>query len=222
VDDTDCSADQRCNAVFVCELRPGTDGGGLDATPGDGGVDSAAGDGSVDSGAGDSGMGDSGMGDSATTDSGAGDATVDTGVDSGPTCMDADGDGVTDCAGDCDDSDATTYPGAPEICGDGVANDCGATVDAGCGGIGTYVAKPPLGNNSNPGTQASPVATIAQGIRNAMTIGGGVDVYVAEGTYAEAVTMVKVSPSGVDMSLLAGPVTTRHISRASRIRQAPA
>jgi len=134
----------------------------------------------------------------AATDSGADAATdpatdsgADAAMDSGPVCMDGDGDGVTDCAGDCDDGDPTTYPGAPEICGDGIANDCGGAVDAGCGGIGTYVAKPPLGNNANPGTQASPVASIGQGIANAMTIGGGVDVYVSVGTYAENVQMVE-------------------------------
>jgi hypothetical protein len=37
---------------------------------------------------------------------------------------DADGDGVTVCAGDCDDADASVYPGAPQICGDGLNNDC--------------------------------------------------------------------------------------------------
>jgi hypothetical protein len=154
------------------------DGGGMDgAMPDGGGMDAA--------------MPDGGGMDGATPDGGGMDGATDAAMDSGPVCMDVDGDGVTDCAGDCDDSDPTTYPGAPEICGDGVANDCGATIDAGCGGIGTYVAKPPLGNGSNPGTQASPVATIGQGIANAMTIGGGVDVYVSAGTYTEDVQMVE-------------------------------
>ena len=40
------------------------------------------------------------------------------------------------------------------------------------------------------GTQGSPVATIAQGLTNAATIGTGTDVFVAAGTYAEDVTMV--------------------------------
>ena len=36
---------------------------------------------------------------------------------------DADADGVDTCSGDCDDADATTYPGATELC-DGLDNDC--------------------------------------------------------------------------------------------------
>ena len=38
-------------------------------------------------------------------------------------CFDLDGDGFTDCGGDCDDDDATIHPGAPELC-DGVDNNC--------------------------------------------------------------------------------------------------
>ena len=44
---------------------------------------------------------------------------------------DLDGDGVALCAGDCDDSDATTYPGATELCdGNDVDNDCDGSVPA--------------------------------------------------------------------------------------------
>ena len=39
---------------------------------------------------------------------------------------DADGDGFTDT--DCDDSDASVYPGATETC-DGVDNNCNGTID---------------------------------------------------------------------------------------------
>ncbi len=42
---------------------------------------------------------------------------------------DADGDGWTTCDGDCDDGLADTYPGAPEIPGDQIDNDCDGDVD---------------------------------------------------------------------------------------------
>ena len=59
---------------------------------------------------------------------------------------DLDGDGWTDVCGDCDDADATTFPGAVEICGDGGDNDCNGSaddadgdedgeVDLACGGV---------------------------------------------------------------------------------------
>jgi hypothetical protein len=49
-------------------------------------------------------------------------------------CVDEDGDGFrlqgrTCGPVDCDDHNPTTYPGAPEICGDGLDNNCNGTVD---------------------------------------------------------------------------------------------
>src|SRR5438045_3272904 len=77
-------------------------------------------------------------------------------------CLDEDGDGITTCAGDCDDTDAFTLPGGVEVCGDAKDNTCDGQPDEGCGGLGTFVAGDPArGNDANPGTQASPVATIA-------------------------------------------------------------
>jgi hypothetical protein len=44
---------------------------------------------------------------------------------------DADGDGVASCL-DCDDGSPATYPGAAEICGDGVDQNCNGIADDGC------------------------------------------------------------------------------------------
>jgi hypothetical protein len=40
------------------------------------------------------------------------------------TATDDDSDGFTECQRDCDDTRAGVYPGAPQICGDGLNNDC--------------------------------------------------------------------------------------------------
>jgi hypothetical protein len=42
---------------------------------------------------------------------------------------DQDGDGYTVANGDCDDSDASVHPNAPEDCGDGADNDCDGDTD---------------------------------------------------------------------------------------------
>jgi hypothetical protein len=111
-------------------------------------------------------------------------------------CLDEDLDGTTTCAGDCDDADPTTFPGAIEVCGDAKDNTCGGSPDSGCGGLGTFVAGDPAkGNDANPGTQAAPVATIAKGMANAAMLkastGNPQSVFVAEGHYPEAITLVE-------------------------------
>lgn len=43
---------------------------------------------------------------------------------------DDDGDGYSEHQGDCDDTNPAVYPGAKEICGDGIDNNCNGAIDA--------------------------------------------------------------------------------------------
>jgi hypothetical protein len=51
-------------------------------------------------------------------------------VDPRVDCNDDDGDGFSECTGDCDDAHAAAHPGGQEIC-DGLDNDCNGLVDDG-------------------------------------------------------------------------------------------
>jgi len=60
------------------------------------------------------------------------DASVDTAPETEPGCRDLDGDGHGDEAyggDDCDDARPDVHPGAPEVCNDGVDQDCDGAVD---------------------------------------------------------------------------------------------
>ncbi len=48
---------------------------------------------------------------------------------------DADGDGYRWCD-ECDDQSAAVHPGAPEICGNGIDDNCNGLIDEGCGADG--------------------------------------------------------------------------------------
>ena len=67
--------------------------------------------------------------DSDTDADGDSDVDADTDADTDTLDVDDDHDGFTENEGDCDDADATTWPGATEVCEDGAANDCDATAD---------------------------------------------------------------------------------------------
>ena len=54
-------------------------------------------------------------------------------------CPDNDGDGVTVCAGDCNDANPSVYPGHAESCSTSYDDDCDGYVNEGCGGGGSPV-----------------------------------------------------------------------------------
>jgi hypothetical protein len=64
--------------------------------------------------------------------------------------QDYDGDGVTAANGDCKPKDPTIYPGAPEICGDGIDQDCNGK-DKNCNDMDDdgYIAKDKGGDDCN-------------------------------------------------------------------------
>jgi cysteine-rich repeat protein len=101
--------------------------------------------------------------------------------------------GVSSCVGGTYSPCMGEIAPVREICGDGVDNDCDGEADqvAACpNGLGTFVSKLTGDDNSGDGTQQNPVATIAKGMANAVTMGGGQAVYVAEGTYSEQVNLI--------------------------------
>ncbi len=83
--------------------------------------------GSQETGGGETGApdsGETGPGDTGSTgETDESGETGETGETGDPSPVDADGDGY-DSTADCDDADATRYPGADELCDDGVVNDC--------------------------------------------------------------------------------------------------
>ena len=114
------------------------------------------------------------------------DAREDAGRDvgAGP-CIDFDRDGV--CRGeDCDDENAAIRPGAPEVCHNGLDDDCDGVADEGCleGTRAFFVDPDSLGgscDDAHPGSQTEPWCTVAHANT---TLVAGDTVYLRAGIYA--------------------------------------
>ncbi|RMF17285.1 MAG: hypothetical protein D6761_04560 [Candidatus Dadabacteria bacterium] len=106
---------------------------------------------------------------------------------------DRDGDGVTAAVAvggypDCDDTDASIFPNAGELPGDGIDNDCDGADLAVSDTTGIFVAPAAFGgDDANPGTMAAPVSTFAQAL--SLASAQGKVVFASVGTWNEAVTL---------------------------------
>ncbi len=150
-------------------------------------------------------------------DTGTGDSDTDTGghdSDTGtPPLTDADGDGhVTEVEGgdDCDDSDATVYPGAPELC-DGQDNDCDGHSDAdddidsdGIADCEDYCPVYAFPGAAGDGRYSDPVGTIQE----AVDLAGSSGCYEARAFYGTYVENVDFDGWPVNLESLSGASST--------------
>jgi hypothetical protein len=72
---------------------------------------------------------------------------------------DGDGDGVPWC-NDCDDSNAAAHPGAPEICGNHIDDNCNGVVDENCPGEAPGYPGEPDGGASGTSVAGNPDAGV--------------------------------------------------------------
>lgn len=120
---------------------------------------------------------------------------------------DSDRDGFPDSV-DCAPHDPSIHPGASDV-------PDPKFVDSNCDGIdgnpADAVFVSPAGNDANPGTMSRPFLTLATAVSAAQTAGR--DVYVAIGTYSEALRVA----SGVSIYGGYGPSWQRTLSLPTRI-----
>jgi len=93
---------------------------------------------------------------------------------------------------DCRDDDYWSWPGAPELPGDGIDQDCDGSDLTPTDVTGVFVSAT-AGDDDNPGTMAEPVATINRG--HELAEPRNVPLFVASGAYHEDIDL-KVSLFG--------------------------
>jgi hypothetical protein len=154
-------------ACFWLSCCSGSIGTGSDA----GGKDAEADDAGDDGGGGDDG-------------SGGDDGGIRPDEDS---CIDTDNDGYCREV-DCDDFNADVNPGANEVCGNAIDDNCDGGIDEGCQtGNAYYVDKDSIGGtctDNGPGTLTQPWCSIDKANS---TLTAGETVFVRAGTYVETI-----------------------------------
>ncbi len=154
-------------------------------------------------------LADSGEGDTADTDTDTGGDT-DTGVEP----VDADGDGhasIETGGDDCDDTDPSVYPGAPELC-DGKDNDCSGSVsgEGDTDGDGTldcddYCPVYAMPGAAGDGRISDPFGTIQEAVDEAGATGCN-EARAFYGTYPE--TGIDFGGYGVNLESVSGAGST--------------
>jgi MYXO-CTERM domain-containing protein len=90
---------------------------------------------------------------------------------------DNDGDGISPCGGDCNDANIAIHPGATEICGDGIDQDCNVMTDHDIDGDGFYECNgdcAPLNANIYPGAPLNCASTLdndCNGVQDSLEYG---------------------------------------------------
>ena len=160
-----------CGGPTFTQSSPGT--GGTAGSAGTGGTAGSAGTGGT--------AGSAGTGGTEVPDAGY-DATADASVEGGTT------DGSAGTGGTADAGCVV------EVCANGLDDDCSGFVDDPefCQGTGVFVATERGDDATGDGTALSPYGTIGRGMVAAAAMGlSEVNVFVAEGDYAEPIAMVE-------------------------------